>query len=519
MKKILITAIIVIVGMGLNPIPTTAQTTIYVKPDGIGDGSSWTNACNIDDAVVRAGSAHPTIWVQTGTYYPKTMLTLPNTTKMYGGFKGTETNLLQRDSLSNATIIDAQKKYGSVVRMGTDCELNGFVIRNGNAQHDPLRNGGGVWADDSCVVANCVITGNAATIEGNKAEKSGDDLFGNCTRLYAGGGFSGSGTSTVMTVTPKDTVFIAKTDTVTDTITLTKTDTVVQTLSGIENPPALYLDLKTIAQTTVLHGVFPTLNVGAIGSGTFTYQWYQNSESNTTDGTPVTGANSPSFIPPSSAISTAYYYCVVTTEYGTVKSSVSGLHTVASMGCNSSTIALGTVKFATPNEWTIGSQRWSDVVTASGCNKTTYNGGNENNYNADCRRATNGFSGHYFSWCAVVKYGATLCPAPWRVPTKDDFVALDKTFGGNGAYRSASPYGKYCHASSGSGTSCTNAAGTWGGSRFTAHATALTTGVSYYWSSTQNGTANANTLTFSGSDIQPLNSLNKNRGFALRCVR
>ncbi len=168
MKKILITAIIVIVGMGLNPIPTTAQTTIYVKPDGIGDGSSWTNACNIDDAVVRAGATSAQIWVQKGGYYPAKMLTLPNTTKMYGGFSGTETQLSQRDSLSNATIIDAQKKYGSVVRMGTHCEINGFVIQNGNAQHDPLRNGGGVWADDSCVVANCVITGNTAQVSGGE---------------------------------------------------------------------------------------------------------------------------------------------------------------------------------------------------------------------------------------------------------------------------------------------------------------------------------------------------------------
>ena len=94
--------------------------------------------------------------------------------------------------------------------------------------------------------------------------------------------------------------------------------------------------------------------------------------------------------------------------------------------------SLGTVNFATEQEWVVNSQVWSDVVTATNCNKTTYSGGQINNFNADCRSNHPDYPGSLFSWCAMVRFGDILCPEPWRIPTNEDFIKLDITLGGTG---------------------------------------------------------------------------------------
>ena len=105
----------------------------------------------------------------------------------------------------------------------------------------------------------------------------------------------------------------------------------------------------------------------------------------------------------------------------------------AQRGCNYNTpgwgASLGTISFATNQTWTIGNQTWSDAVTATACQKNTFNG--EGIFSADCR-SNSGFPGDLFSWCAVVRFANQLCPAPWRVPTRQDFINLDIALGGNG---------------------------------------------------------------------------------------
>jgi len=93
--------------------------------------------------------------------------------------------------------------------------------------------------------------------------------------------------------------------------------------------------------------------------------------------------------------------------------------------------SLGTVSFATDNTWTLGNQIWSDVVTATSCQKETYNGGGSAvPFYADCRSNPKHYPGNWFSWCAVVRFQHQLCPAPWRVPTAEDFLTLHRTLGG-----------------------------------------------------------------------------------------
>ncbi|MDR0438062.1 MAG: fibrobacter succinogenes major paralogous domain-containing protein [Bacteroidales bacterium] len=110
--------------------------------------------------------------------------------------------------------------------------------------------------------------------------------------------------------------------------------------------------------------------------------------------------------------------------------------TVAS--CNNNTPgwgeSLGTVSFASEKTWKIGDQTWSDAVHATSCNKTTFKGGKSRKFNSDCRSNPE-YNGDLFSWCAVANFGEILCPNPWRVPTVQDFVTLDKALGGSGKNR------------------------------------------------------------------------------------
>ncbi|MCL2413909.1 MAG: hypothetical protein FWC94_01465 [Bacteroidales bacterium] len=109
--------------------------------------------------------------------------------------------------------------------------------------------------------------------------------------------------------------------------------------------------------------------------------------------------------------------------------------------------SLGVVSFATDSTWTIRgrdelTQIWSDAVTASGCQKTTFKGGTEEEgvwtFHVDCR-SNPGFKGDLFSWQAVYELRDQLCPYPWRVPTMQDFIDLDIAMGGTGRNRGDRP--------------------------------------------------------------------------------
>jgi len=216
---------------------------------------------------------------------------------------------------------------------------------------------------------------------------------------------------------------------------------------------------------------------------------------------------------------------VVTTEDGN-STAYSSIAVVASMqGCNTNTAgwgnSLGRVSFYTNREWTITendiTQIWSDVVTASNCQKTIFNSWNfvTSNTNADCR-SNSGFPGDFFSWCAVVRFADQLCPYPWRVPTRQDFRDLDIALGGTGDTRNsgssdlASPefiaenyiirWGGAFGGNEGSAPSQWQ----WGN----------------YWSQSSGDVLLGHALRFStGGDVQPQVWSSKTFGFTLRCVR
>jgi uncharacterized protein (TIGR02145 family) len=183
-------------------------------------------------------------------------------------------------------------------------------------------------------------------------------------------------------------------------------------------------------------------------------------------------------------------------------------------GCNSSVPNWG----SSLGEVTRGAERtisgngitqiWSDAVTATVCNKTTFDGGSEGSYNADCRSNPD-YPGDLFTWCAVIQYKDELCPAPWRVPTREDFIDLDKALGGQGKDGDGD-VNLYIQTWGGTWSGWSNASGT-----VSTHGR-----FAIYWSQTEISPTNGNKLhLYSSGQIYARSSFEKNAGFTLRCVR
>jgi gliding motility-associated-like protein len=56
----------------------------------------------------------------------------------------------------------------------------------------------------------------------------------------------------------------------------------------------------------------PLVVVASGGIGTFTYQWYSNSSPSNSGGNIISGATTDTYLPPTTAVGTVYYYCVIT---------------------------------------------------------------------------------------------------------------------------------------------------------------------------------------------------------------
>ncbi|MEZ4878244.1 MAG: PKD-like domain-containing protein [Flavobacterium sp.] len=71
---------------------------------------------------------------------------------------------------------------------------------------------------------------------------------------------------------------------------------------------------QPLTTQTLCQGATPTsLEVTATGgNGSFNYQWYSNTNNNTTSGTLIPSATNATYIPPTATVGTLYYYCIIT---------------------------------------------------------------------------------------------------------------------------------------------------------------------------------------------------------------
>ncbi len=187
-KAICLAIILTIFCSGVSP-----AKVIYVnyKAAGNNNGTSWANAYTNLQSALQAATPGDSIWVAEGTYYPFTNTTtsfqIPNGVKVFGGFKGNETNFNTRNYKNNVTTLSGAipKANNKVVRAyhvvtfvntGISTTLDGFTIKGGWADTTITSTldsvGGGVLIystnGNTCspTINNCLITDNLAKYEG-----------------------------------------------------------------------------------------------------------------------------------------------------------------------------------------------------------------------------------------------------------------------------------------------------------------------------------------------------------------
>ena len=170
-----------------------SESRWYVDPSagGRNNGISWDDAFSSLQDALRDAVTGDEVWVAAGVYTPDSggielfgdrtaSFRLKNRVAVYGGFKGDEISLDQRDSKSNSTILsgdlnqndgeeggdNSENSYHVVNSSGTDdtAILDGFIIRAGNADDKETHlGGGGMWVDNgSPRISNCTFVNNSA---------------------------------------------------------------------------------------------------------------------------------------------------------------------------------------------------------------------------------------------------------------------------------------------------------------------------------------------------------------------
>jgi uncharacterized protein (TIGR02145 family) len=88
---------------------------------------------------------------------------------------------------------------------------------------------------------------------------------------------------------------------------------------------------------------------------------------------------------------------------------------------------------ASARMWKIGDYVWSDVIHLPECNKSAF----EDSFTEPQCRSYNHQNAmlYYYNLTYTLQNAEHLCPSPWRMPTKEDFMALDIALGGDGENR------------------------------------------------------------------------------------
>ncbi|WP_291854598.1 T9SS type A sorting domain-containing protein, partial [Marinilabilia sp.] len=160
---------------------------LFVVPDGTGDGSSWTSATNLQNAL-DVSVAGDSIWVAAGTYKPtdtddrNISFEIKENVKLFGGFAGTETTFAERNLVENQTIlsgdigeegVDTDNSYHVLQMIGSQAApitlktvVDGLVIEKGYADEQYMDGGGLLLEWASPIVRNVWLRDNYALDDG-----------------------------------------------------------------------------------------------------------------------------------------------------------------------------------------------------------------------------------------------------------------------------------------------------------------------------------------------------------------
>ncbi len=172
------------------------QTTYYVNPQAAGanNGASWTDAYTDLHAALSAAGSGDAVWVKEGKYRPsagndrQAAFQLKSGVRLYGGFRGDEQLLTQRDWSGHPTVLDGDigapgdstdNSYTLLYMLYPDGNtlVDGLVFQKALAnnmatnQVNPSTCGGALYIDgtDSIaypLIANCTFRGNTARLHG-----------------------------------------------------------------------------------------------------------------------------------------------------------------------------------------------------------------------------------------------------------------------------------------------------------------------------------------------------------------
>ena len=168
---------------------------------------------------------------------------------------------------------------------------------------------------------------------------------------------------------------------------------------------------STTVPTALCHNTnsFPQLDILATGAGTLSYQWYGDTIASTTGGMQMPWATNTSYIPVSSwSPRDYYYYCEVTGACSSIKSNISGVHTIkpsTAIKNQPSTVAPTALCYNTGNfpqliVTAIGeglTYKWFRNTINSSSNGTEITGATSANYIPP----SNLSAGNYYYYCTV----------------------------------------------------------------------------------------------------------------------
>ncbi len=183
------------------------STVRYVKAGntGVAPYTTWATAHGNLQTVMNFCIAGDTVWVAEGTYQQGigVSFTMKEGVKIFGGFKGTETNINQRNWIINVTIIKGNGNsviynYNNGLTYAT--ELDGFTVSNGNAVY-----GGGMYnRESSPTLSNIIFSNNLGSNFGggmynvNSSTVLNNVTFSKDTTSYNGGGMYNYNSSPVL---------------------------------------------------------------------------------------------------------------------------------------------------------------------------------------------------------------------------------------------------------------------------------------------------------------------------------
>jgi hypothetical protein len=170
-------------------LPAADAAVLRVSPGGSGDGSTWTGASSLSNALATANEDDQ-LWIADGTYADtNTFSVATDNLALYGGFTNGMDSFGERDADAYPVLLDGEGIRRVMTITGTNVTLDGLVITNGYGQNAGA-SAGGIYATGAggLMLANCVITDNepynAFHMNGGGAYFSGGSVtMSNCTFL------------------------------------------------------------------------------------------------------------------------------------------------------------------------------------------------------------------------------------------------------------------------------------------------------------------------------------------------